>query len=50
MTGEVHTGFWCGDVRNRPLGRPKRRWEDNGYTGSGMAGMDLIDLVQDNNR
>ena len=38
-------------VRKRSLGRPKRRWEDNnGYTGSEMVGMDLLDLAQDNNR
>jgi hypothetical protein len=28
-TGEVHMGFWWGDVRERDLGRPRRRWEDN---------------------
>ena len=28
--GEVYTGFWCGDLRERdPLGRSRRRWEDN---------------------
>jgi len=27
-TGEVHTGFWWEDERT-PLGRPRRRWEDN---------------------
>ena len=27
---EVHTGFWWRDLRvRRPLGRPRRRWEDN---------------------
>jgi hypothetical protein len=26
----VHTGFWWGDLRvKQPLGRPRRRWEDN---------------------
>ena len=51
MTGEVHTGFWCRDVGNRPLRGPKCRWEgNNGYTGSEMVGMDLLDLAQDNNR
>jgi hypothetical protein len=26
----VHTGFWVGKpVGKRPLGRPRRRWEDN---------------------
>jgi hypothetical protein len=28
--GEVCTGFWWGNLRERnPLGRPRRRWEDN---------------------
>jgi len=28
--GEVYTGFWWGNLREgRPLGRPRRRWEDN---------------------
>jgi len=32
-----------------PLGRPRRRWED-GSSGSGMWGMDRIELVQDRDR
>jgi hypothetical protein len=34
----------------RPLGRPRHRWEDNiklNLSGSGMWGIDWIDLVQD---
>jgi hypothetical protein len=34
----------------RPLGRPRRRWEDNirmDLRGIGWGGMDLIDLAQD---
>jgi hypothetical protein len=29
--GEVFTGFWLGGRREgkRPLGRPRRKWEDN---------------------
>jgi hypothetical protein len=27
--GEEHTGFWWGGEGKRPLGRPKRRWDDN---------------------
>jgi len=28
--GEVFTGFWlAGPEGKRPLGRPRRRWEDN---------------------
>jgi len=27
---EVHTGFWWGKPESmRPIGRPRRRWEDN---------------------
>jgi hypothetical protein len=36
--GEVCTGFWWGSLREkRPLGRPRRRWEDN-------VGMDLQEV------
>jgi hypothetical protein len=28
--GEVHTGFWLGNLgRETPFGRPRHRWEDN---------------------
>jgi hypothetical protein len=28
--GRVNTGFWWGNLRERdPLGRPRRKWEDN---------------------
>jgi len=28
--GEAYTGFWWGNLKERePLGRPRRRWEDN---------------------
>jgi hypothetical protein len=33
----------------RPLGRPRRRWED-GSSGSGLWGMDWIELAQDRDR
>jgi hypothetical protein len=26
---EVQTGFWWGDLRDGPLGRPRHIWEDN---------------------
>jgi hypothetical protein len=30
VRGEVFTGFWLGGPKGkRPLGRPRRRWEDN---------------------
>jgi hypothetical protein len=37
----------------RPFGRPRLRWTDNiklRYSGSGMPGMDWIDLDQDRDR
>jgi len=27
--GEAYTGFWWGNLRERPLGRPRHRWENN---------------------
>jgi len=42
----VHTGFrWGG---NRPLGRPRHKWEDNikmGLQEVGCVGMEHIDLA-----
>ena len=29
VRGEAHTGLWWGNLRERPLGRPRRRWEYN---------------------
>ena len=60
-------GAWCGYggekrrvqvlVRNpegkRPLGRPRRRWEDNikmDHPEVGCGSMDWIDVAQDRNR
>jgi hypothetical protein len=50
--GEVYTGFWWGNLKG-PLGRSRRRWEDNikiDLQEVGCGGMDWIDLAQDRNR
>ena len=53
--GEAYTGFWCGEPEGkRPLGRPRRRWEDIikmdlQKLGCG-GGHGLIELAQDRDR
>ena len=47
---QVYTEFWWG---KRPLGRPRRIWEDNikmDLQEVGREGMDWIDLAQDRER
>ena len=52
--GEVYTGFWWGNLRERDhLGRPRRRWEDNikmylKEVGGGCG--DWMELAQDRDR
>jgi hypothetical protein len=50
----VHTGFWWGDLRGRrPLGRPRRRWENNikmDLQEVELADMDWIYMAQDRDR
>jgi hypothetical protein len=50
----VYTGFWWGNLREkRPLGKPRRRWEDNitmDLQEVGWGGMDCFDMAQDRNR
>ena len=48
--GETYTGFWWGNLRKSPLGRPRRRWEDNikmDFQEGGFGCMDWIELAQD---
>jgi hypothetical protein len=49
--GEVFTGFWLGGPKGkRPLGRPRRRWEDNikmDLRETGIGGANWIPLDQD---
>jgi hypothetical protein len=50
----VHTAFWFGGPEGRrPLGRPRRRWEDNikmGLEEIGFGDVDWIHLAQDRDR
>jgi hypothetical protein len=41
--GEVLTGFWLG---KRPLGRPRRRWEDNIKMDLGEMGIDGVNWIR----
>jgi hypothetical protein len=44
---------WCTPEGRRPLGRPRRRWEDNikmDLREVGWGGMDWINLAQDRDR
>jgi len=49
--GGMHTGFWWGNLRDRTLGIPRRRWEDNVKMNiQEVGGMDWIELVHDRDR
>jgi hypothetical protein len=51
--GEACTGFWWGNLRERPLGRPRYRLEDNikmDLQEVGCERMDWIGLAQDRDR
>jgi len=54
MREETCTGFGWGNLRGkRPLGRPRRRWEDNikmDLQEVGCGVMDWIELAQDKDR
>jgi len=46
--GEACAWFWWGNLRERPLGRPRPRWEDNikvDLLEMGCGGMDCIELA-----
>jgi hypothetical protein len=46
-------GFWWGNLRERPLGITRRRWEDNikvDLQEVGCGGMDRIEMAQDRDR
>jgi hypothetical protein len=48
----VYTGSWWGNLK-RPLGRPRRRWENNikmDLQEVGCWGMDWINVAQDRDR
>ena len=49
----MYTYFWWGNLREKPLGRTRHKWEDNikmDLQEMGWGGMDWIDLVQDRDR
>jgi hypothetical protein len=46
----MYIGYWWETQKERPLGRPRRRWVDNikmDLRNIGWDGMDWIDLTQD---
>jgi hypothetical protein len=51
--GEAYTGFWCGNLSERPLGSPSRSWEDNmkmDLQEVECVSMAWIDLAEDRDR
>jgi len=55
VCGQVHAGFWwgAGAERKRPLGRPRRRGNDNikmNVQEMGQGVMGWIDLAEDRDR
>jgi len=51
--GGACAGFWCESQGIRPLGRPRRRWEDNIKMVLQVVGcrdMDWIELDRDRDR
>jgi len=51
---EAYSGFWCGKPEGkRPIGRPRRRWEDNfkmDLQEVGCGDIDWIELAQNRDR
>jgi hypothetical protein len=50
---EVYAGFWWGNLRESPLGRPRRGWENiikMALQEVGCGSMDWIDVAQDRDR
>ena len=48
--GKTYTGFWWGNLRESPLGRPRRKWQDNiemDFQERGCGCVDYIELAQD---
>jgi hypothetical protein len=46
----MHIGYWWESQKERPLGKPRRRWVDNikiDLRLIGWDGMDLIEVAQD---
>jgi hypothetical protein len=50
---EAWTGIWWINLRERPLGRPRHRWEDSikiYLQEVGCGGVDWIEMSQDRDR
>jgi hypothetical protein len=53
VRGEACTGFCRGNLRERDIGKPRRRWKNNikmDLQEVGCGGMDWIELAQDRDR
>jgi hypothetical protein len=46
----VHITFWLGGLKGGPLGRPRRRWEDNIKMEIWFGDVDWIHWAQDRDR
>ena len=44
-TGQVHTGFWWGNLRERDHFKDGRRWEDNIKMNLKQDGVALTELI-----
>jgi hypothetical protein len=43
--GEMLTGFWWGELKKEPLGRPRHKWEDNIKTDHKETGWEVVDWI-----
>jgi len=43
LWNDVGNGKWMETCKEEPLGKPRRRWEDNITTGLGEIGLERVD-------